>query len=104
MDSISFLTTCSVGGFVCCFFSTSDCFLWLDPDPKLIYCTNITITGRLGHLTLWYFKRGGGGGGVQLQAASGGALEDNVVPHTAHKTVQPLMPYEDCYRHTRRTL
>ena len=41
-------------------------------------------------------QRGGGGGAnlpyfKQLQAVSGGTLEDNVVPHS---TVQPLMPYE----------
>ena len=56
------------------------------------------------------FGRGGGGGGgskIVVAAASSHqgehALEDNVVPHTAHKTVQPLMPCEDCYG-TRRTL
>ena len=48
-------------------------------------------------------RRGGGGElavGAQLQAVSGGALEEIMWSPTAHKTVQPLMPYEDCYRGT----
>ena len=50
------------------------------------------------------FQKEGGGGGGQLQAVSGGTHWKTMWSPTAHKTVQPLMPYEDCYRGTRRTL
>ena len=49
---------------------------------------------------LQYFKKRGVGG----DASSVGEHWKTMCSPTAHKAVQSLMPYKDCYRGTRRTL